>query len=84
MTSIPKFFPYVPHYSSWENFNGNLVMSYGAEPITISTEDKWYETANSLTQTPAFSSYLVPDPSLYSNWQDWASEFVLIVNGKVR
>ena len=84
MASIPKFFPYVPHYSSWEDFNGNLIMSYGAEPTAYTTEDKWHETANSLAQTPAFSGYPVPDPSLYSNWQDWASEFVLIVNGKVR
>ena len=84
MSNLPKFFPYVPHYSSWEDFNGNLIMSYGAEPITYSSAENWQNTANSIAQTPAFSGYPVPDPSLFANWQDWANEFTEIINGPTR
>jgi hypothetical protein len=75
-------FPFLPAYSSWENFNGNLIMYYGQEPIPYTSEEEWQHTAKNMAQLPAFSVFPVPDPGKFASWQDWASEFVLIVNGK--
>ena len=75
-------FPFLPEYTTWENFNGNLVMYYGQEPVPYSDEANWVSTAKHIRQLPSFSSYLVPDPELYNTWQDWAHQFVLIINGK--
>jgi hypothetical protein len=83
MAQVPfqNVFPFNPAYSSWDNFNGNLVMYYGQEPIPYHDEANWQITAKNIAQLPTFSNYIVPDPGIFNNWQDWASEFVLIVNG---
>jgi len=79
--SIQQFFPFLPEYSTWENWNGNLIMYYGEEPIPYVEEQDWKVTANNVAQLPTFSVYPVPLPDLYENWQDWAREFTLIING---
>jgi len=79
---VQPVFPFVPQYTTWENFNGNIVMFYGHEPIPYNKEEDWQSTARNITQLPTFSSYTVPDPSLYDKWEDWANQFVLIINGK--
>jgi len=76
-----KYFPFLPQHSSWEDFNGNLIMYYGQELIPYTTEDDWQHTANGMAQSATFSSYPLPNPAVYNTWQDWAAEFVLIVNG---
>ena len=80
--NFQNVFPFLPQYTTWENFNGNLVMYYGQEPIPYNIEADWQITAKNIAQLPSFSSYLVPDPTLFSKWEDWANEFVLIINGK--
>lgn len=57
-------------------------MYYGQEPIPYTSEADWQHTAKNVTQLPSFSGYPIPDPTRYANWQDWASEFALIINGK--
>ena len=81
VSKFQKFFPFVPQYSSWEDFNGNLILYYGQELIAYSPEDAWRNTANGLAETATFSSYPLPNPEIYNTWQEWAAEFVLIVNG---
>ena len=76
-----KYFPFIPQYTSWEDFNGNLIMYYGQELIPYTIENDWQHTANGMAQSATFSSYPLPNPEIYSNWQDWAAEFTLIVNG---
>jgi hypothetical protein len=82
--TIQKFFPFSPAYSSWEDWNGNLIMFYGEEPIPASIEANWKDTAHSLVQLSTFSSYPVPSPDRFATWQEWASEFTQIVNGPTR
>jgi len=77
-----QFFPFLPDHSTWENFNGNLVLYYAAEGIPYTIETEWKTTAKNVTQSARFSGYLVSDPELFSSWQDWAREFGLIINGK--
>jgi hypothetical protein len=75
-------FPFVPEQTDWQSFNGNLIMYYGQEPLPISNELNWHDTARNLVQFPAFASYGIPNPDLFENWQDWAQQFVLLVNGQ--
>lgn len=79
--ALESFFPFTPDYMSWEDWNGNLVMFYGEEPIPQHPEIEWKIVANSVGQLPTFINYPVPDPQLYDHWQDWANEFTEIING---
>jgi len=79
--SLQSFFPFTPDLMTWDDWNGNLVMFYGEEPIPALPEDNWREVANNVAQLATFINYPVPDPQLYENWQDWALEFTEIING---
>ena len=78
------FFPFSPSDMAWDIWNGNLIMYFGAEPIPFTPEDEWKITAKNISQLPRFGVYPVPDPDLFERWQDWASEFTLIINGPSR
>lgn len=79
--AFQRFFPFIPTNMSWEDWNGNLAMYYSEELIPYNSEDKWLETARNVSQLPTFAVYPVPDPTLFKEWQDWAKEFTLIING---
>ena len=79
--AFQQFFPFIPTNMSWEDWNGNLAIYYSQELIPYNTEENWLETARNVAQLPTFSVYPVPDPTLFANWQDWAKEFTLIING---
>lgn len=66
---------------SWEDWNGNLIMFYGQEPLPYHSEDQWRDTAKSVGQLTTFEVYPVPNPDAFENWQDWALEFTEIING---
>lgn len=75
------FFPFIPNDMDWNNWNGNLAMYFGAEPIPYAPEDEWKITAKNISQLPRFEVYPVPDPDLFETWQEWAYQFTLIING---
>jgi len=79
--AFQQFFPFNPATMDWDSWNGNLIIFYGAEPIPYMPEEEWHEVAKNVTQLPTFSAYPVPDPDLFETWQDWATEFTLIING---
>lgn len=79
--AFQQFFPFTPNGMSWEDWNGNLIMFYGQEPIPYNTELDWKETARNVGQLTTFEVYPVPSPEAYENWQDWALEFTEIING---
>lgn len=77
-----NFFPFNPTNMSWSDWNGNLVMYYSEQPIPYTPDElDWKLTAKNVAQLPNFSVYPVPDPDLFDSWQNWASEFTLIING---
>lgn len=82
--AVQEFFPFISAGSDWENWNGNLVMFYSQELIPYLPETDWKVVAKNVSQLPTFSVYPVPDPELYQNWQNWADEFTLIINGPSR
>lgn len=76
-----NFFPFNPEGMDWQSWNGNLIMYFSEEPIPYTAETEWTTTAKNVAQLPNFSVYPVPDPDRYENWQDWAYDFTLIING---
>lgn len=80
--SIQPFFIFNPDFMSWEDWNGNLIISYGELNIPFSSEENWKTTASVLTSNTAMSAYPVPHPDNYDSWQQWAKDFTEIVNGK--
>jgi hypothetical protein len=79
--AFQQFFPFTPNGMSWEDWNGNLIIFYGQEPIGYYSEIDWKETARNLGQLTTFQVYPIPNPDAYDNWQDWALEFTEIING---
>jgi hypothetical protein len=79
--AFQPFFPFTPNGMSWEDWNGNLIMFYGQEPVAYNSEENWKETARGVAQLTTFEVYPVPSPDVYENWQDWALEFTEIING---
>lgn len=81
MANFQQFFPFSPDYSTWEDWNGNLITFYAQEPISYTDETGWKTVARNVVGLPTFSVYGMPDPDLFENWQDWAEAFTLTVNG---
>jgi hypothetical protein len=79
--AFQQFFPCIPDYMSWEDWNGNLILYYGQENIPYNTEENWRITANNVTETATFAAYPVADPDLFPDWQTWAKNFTEIING---
>ena len=79
-----QFFPFLPDYSSWDEFNGNLVLFYSQTHIPFAPEDEWQKVAREIAQSAAFQPYGTPDPQTYNSWQDWANEFANLVNGPLK
>jgi len=79
-----QFFPFLPDYSTWEDFNGNLVMFYSQNNISFNDEANWDVTAREIAQSPSFQAYGTPDPQTYDSWQEWALEFGNLVNGPLK
>lgn len=79
--AFQQFFPCIPDYMSWEDWNGNLIIYYSQEPVPYSEELFWPTTAKSICELPTFAAYPTPDPAAYENWQTWAKDFTEIING---
>jgi len=82
--SIQKFFPITPDYMTWEDFNGNLAIYYGREPIMFAPEENWKAGAENIAAMSTFSAFPVPNPDKYETWQEWAKDFTEIINGPSR
>jgi len=77
-------FPFLPDYMTWEEWNGNFVIYYGEEPVSISPEEEWQTTAIQIMNLPTFSAYPISGPDTFENWQDWTRELALTINGPSR
>lgn len=80
--SIQPFFIFAPDFMSWEDWNGNLLISYGELNIPYNVEENWQETARMLSSNTAMAAYPTPHPDGYDDWRKWAKDFTEIVNGQ--
>ena len=72
---------FLPAYSTWDEWNGQLVHYFGEQQFPILPETEWIEVAQAVTVNPVFDQYAIPDPRGFDNWQDWAFSLTLAVNG---
>jgi len=79
--SVGQFFPCVPDMMSWEDWNGNMAIYFGSQNVMFAPEKNWKAAAQQMSSMAAFEPYPVPSPDHFENWQDWANEFTLIING---
>jgi hypothetical protein len=81
MAIIYQDIPVLPVNISWEEWNGNMLHYYGEEPLPYVAEENWPEFARMMGSLTTFSAYGFPGPETYSDWRDWASAIITIVNG---
>ena len=79
--SVQPFFIFTPEFMSWEDWNGNLAIYFGQLNIPFTDETDWQTTAKVIASNTAMSSFPVPHPDGYDDWQQWAKDFTEIVNG---
>lgn len=72
---------FLPDYSTWADWNGQMIHYFGDQPIPVLPEPSWIEVANAIIVLPVFSIYPTPIPEKYDNWRDWAKVFTESVNG---
>jgi hypothetical protein len=82
--SVTQYFPFSSQYTTWEEWNGNLIMYFGSEPIGVSVDTNWQAGATQIMGLPTFAAYPVSSPDSFDNWQDWADNFTQILNGPSR
>lgn len=80
--SIQPFFIFNPDFMSWEDWNGNVIISYGELNIPYTDEENWQTTAKVLCSNTALSTYPVAHPDGYDDWRKWARDFTEIINGQ--
>lgn len=75
--------PFSSQNMTWENWNGNMLHYFSAEPMPYLPEEKWQDFARNLAMLPSFTTYPIPSPELFSDWRDWAKEFTEVINGVI-
>lgn len=72
---------FLPDYSSWDDWNGNLVHYFGEQMFPVMSEVYWRDVAQAVAANPVFDRYGVPNSDGFATWQDWARALTLSVNG---
>ena len=80
---MPKaqFLNFIPQENTWDIWNGNLCHFFSEQHIPYLPEEEWRTVAQVLVNNPVWASYNVPTPDGFDDWQSWALEFTLAVNG---
>jgi hypothetical protein len=84
MSGTQPFFPFLPAYSTWDDWLGNVAIYYNQELIPLVDEPNWKEAAKDIVELSTFASYPVPRPERYEDWQQWATDFTEQINGPSR
>ncbi len=75
---------YDPRYHDFMSWASLMVEGYAGQQLAIpSSNDEWQEWGAGLLAIDVFANEGAPNPYLYKNWDDWASELVNSVNQKV-
>lgn len=72
---------FFPDYSSWNDWNGNLIHYFAEQQFPDLPEEDWKAVANAVTTNPVFDKFAVPSPFLFEDWREWARELTTAVNG---
>jgi len=75
---------YDPRYHTWDSWAALMVEAYGAQQLSIPTsEADWKEWAAGLKGIDLFTKDGVPDPYIFDDWHDWATQLVNVVSTSV-
>jgi hypothetical protein len=72
---------FLPAYSTWDEWNGNLLHYFGEQQFPCLPEIRWQEVARAVTVNPVFDKYAVAAPETFQRWQDWAIALTAAING---
>lgn len=72
---------FLPDFSSWDDWNGNLLHYFGAQQFPYLPENQWRDVAFAVSLNPVFDTFGVPLPDSFQDWKDWARAFTTSVNG---
>lgn len=72
---------FLPDYSTWNDWNGNLILYFAEQQFPDLPEAQWKAVANAVTTNPVFDKFAVPSPELFEDWREWARELTTAVNG---
>jgi hypothetical protein len=72
---------FLPDYSTWDEWNGNLVHYYAEQGFPVLPEDQWMDVARAVCYNAVFDRYSVPSPETFTSWQNWARALTESVNG---
>lgn len=72
---------FLPDYSTWDDWNGNLVHFYGEQAFPVLPEEQWREVAQAVTVNAVFDKFGIPSPFDFQDWREWARVLIESVNG---
>lgn len=72
---------FLPSYSTWADWNGNLIHFFGEQQFPYLPEIQWRDVAHAVTVNPVFDKYGIAAPETFKNWQDWAMALTTSING---
>lgn len=72
---------FLPDYSSWEDWNGQVLHYFGEQQFPYLPEEEWRTVARAITLNPVFDTFGVPSPDNFETWRDWANALTITVNG---
>jgi hypothetical protein len=72
---------FLPAYSTWDDWNGNLMHYFGDQLFPVVSELNWKEVAQAVAANAVFQKYAVQGPEEFPTWQAWANSLVLSING---
>lgn len=72
---------FLPDFSTWEEWNGQILHYFGEQQFPFLPEDKWVDVARAITNNPVFDAYGVPSPDTFSDWRVWARVLTETING---
>lgn len=72
---------FLPDYTTWDDWNGNLIHYFSEQQFPKVLEPQWREVASAIAANPTFDKYVIPDNTAFPTWQDWARAMIISVNG---
>lgn len=76
---------YDPRYHTFDSWASLMVEAYAGQQLTIPNgEENWKSWAVGVQAIDLFANEAIPNPYLFSNWQDWAEALVGAVNQRAQ
>ena len=75
------FIEFLPTYSTWDDWNGNMIHYFTEQQFPFVSEPDWKLLASAIALNPVFDKYSVPSPDMFNDWREWALQLTESING---